>query len=372
MTHRSPPSKKIQMSVIDLGSEELQAAQEVLLSGYWREGPKTRQFENNFAQYTGAQHAMAVSSGTAALHLCYAALLKPGDEVLVPSFTFIATASMIVHAGGIPVFCDINPQTWLISPDEILKKITPRTRLIAGVHLFGNVCDIQAISAIACKHQLKVIWDAAQSLGAEYQQKPVAQYGDAVCFSFYPSKNMSVGEGGMITTQDDALAAKLRLLKDHGRTGKYVHTLTGFNYRMSEVEAAIGTEQLKKIDRFLKRRREITAIYDTYFKKNDAIQTQRLTPGAEHACNYYSLALNSDRCKVSRDQVLQDLQKAGIPTAVHYPVPLHEQPCFASLNGNAPVSKKLSEMIFSLPMHSQMEAEEAHYIAEQLQGIVSS
>ncbi|MBI4971298.1 MAG: DegT/DnrJ/EryC1/StrS family aminotransferase [Candidatus Omnitrophica bacterium] len=336
-------------------------------SGRLREGAKTRELEEAFKSRTGVSHAVAASSGTAALHLAYLAMLQPGDEVLVPSFTFIATASMIVMAGGRPVFCDIEPDTWTLDPAEIEKRLTPKTKAIAGVHLFGNACDIATIQKIADKRGLGIIWDAAQALGTSYQGRDLAQYRDAVCFSFYPTKNMTTGEGGMVATNDEVMAAKIRLLKNHGHTEKYVHQIVGFNYRMSEVEAAIGKVQLSQLDSFIEKRKKLANIYIEAFRGNASFKIQSVTAGANHSYNYFSIALNTDQLSVSRDEFAKALDGEGVQNAVHYPRGLHQQPAFSGLaNGVLPHAESLSGRILSLPMSPFLNEVDIRYASEKV------
>lgn len=361
----------VSLTEIGLDDEERSAALEVLKSGKLREGERVREFEKIFQAYVGTRHAMATSSGTAALHLSYLSLFNPGDEVLVPAFTFVATASMIAMAGGVPVFCDIDPETWVIDPRDIERKITPKTKAIAGVHLFGNTCDIAAIREIAVRHHLKIIWDAAQALGSRYQDIDIAQFPDAVCFSFYPSKNITTGEGGMVTTNDDGIATKVRLLKSHGQPKKYVHEILGFNYRMTEVEAAIGVVQLQKLEGFLERRKRVAARLREAFEGNGFFKMQQITSGCDHATNYFSILLKENCLSVSRDQLVQALKDEGVPCAVHYPIPLHRQPCFSQVAfRELPHSDAVAQNILSLPMHPFLSDQDADFVAEKVLNLV--
>lgn len=360
------------MTEVRLGEEELKVAAEVLQSGQLREGKYAREFEKRMSEWTGVKHAIAASSGTAALHLAYASVLKPGDEVLVPAFTFVATASMVAACGARPVFCDIDPETWLMDPKEIEAKITPKTRAIVPVHLFGNVCDMDAIRKIAAKHKLAIIGDAAQSLGSRYQNQDPAQFADLTCFSFYPTKNITTGEGGLVVTSDDRLAEKIRLLKSHGEGEKYTHVLVGFNYRMTELEAAIGVEQLKKLGRFLSRRRAIVAQYTEFFAKQACFEIQKTTQGCEHAHNYFSVRIRPRQISVSRDEFIRLLQEAGIPCAVHYPKPLNLQPCFeAYAKGPLKHSEALAKQIFALPLHPYLTDEAVKFITQKIEAVSS-
>ena len=240
----------IPVAKVELSDAEIGAAVEVLKSGKLSQGSRTQEFEEAFAERVGAKYAIAVSSGTAALHIAYLCVLKQGDEVLVPSFSHISTGSMVHFAGCRPVFCDIDPKTYTLSIEDAKKKLTQKTKSIVPVHLFGNACDIDEIIAFAKEHDLLIIWDAAQAHGTKFKGKDVGGLDDLVCYSFYPTKNMLTGEGGMLTTNNGELAEKCRLIRSHWQTGKYYHPGLGFNYRMTEVEAAIGLEQLKRLEQF--------------------------------------------------------------------------------------------------------------------------
>ena len=361
-------SRNIHLSQTQFGDEEAKACAEVLRSGNLREGRKTKDFEDAFRLHAGVKHAVATSSGTSALHLVYQALLQPGDEVIVPAFTFIATASMVAMTGAKPVFCDVDPDTWVMDPADVERKITSKTRAIAGVHLFGNSCDIARIQKIAAPKKIKLIWDAAQSLGTRYQSRDVAEAADAVCFSFYPSKNMTTGEGGMVTTNDAELAAKVRFLKSHGETEKYIHTMIGFNYRMTDIEAVLGLLQLSSLEGFLARRKKIAARYEQAFKQIPGIQTQRVTPGSEHSWNYFTIALDTKKLSISRDEFMKQLQNRGVQCAVYYPRPLHLQPCFpGGKTGSLPVTESLASRILSIPMHPFLTDEDVDYVIESVQ-----
>ena len=237
------------------GAEELEAVQDVLASGYIVQGKRVADFEHQFADYCGVNHAIAVANGTIALDVTLKALgLKRGDEVIVPDFTFISTANSILFQGAKPVFVDVDERTFNLDPGDILAKLTARTRAILGVHLFGQPFDVKALQEICEDHNLLLIEDCAQAHGAEYDGRKVGCFGSMGCFSFYATKNMTTGEGGMITTESAELAEKSRLLRSHGESRKYHHTLLGYNYRMTELQAAIGLVQLNKLDSFNERR----------------------------------------------------------------------------------------------------------------------
>ena len=364
----------IPIAKVVLSEAEINAAVEVLKSGRLRQGEKTEQFEKAFAEKVGAKHAIAVSSGAAALHVAYAATLRPGDEVLVPSFSHISTGSMVHFTGGKPIFCDIDPRTFCIDLEDATRRLTPKTKAIAPVHLFGNACDIDGIIAFAKKHNLKIIWDAAQAHGTRYKGQDVGSFDDLVCYSFYPTKNMITGEGGMITTNDSALAEKCDLLHNHGQTGKYYHPVLGFNYRMTEVEAAIGGEQLKKLDGFVRRRRENAAYLTEKLSALKGIITPYVPQGVDHSYHQYSILLDGQALHCARDEFAKALEQEGIGTGVHYPRPLHKQPAFEALLGKTslPVSEDVSQHILSLPVHPLLQSGDLKTIIGGLSKVVAT
>ena len=303
--------KQISMVEIRLTDEEVEAATAVLRSGALRQGPECEAFEQEFAEKTGAKYAVTSASGTAALHVAYMSFLEKGDEVLVPSFTFFATASSVAVAGGTPVFCDLEPGTLTLDLEDAERKVTERTRAISPVHIFGNPCDMDAVRAFAEKHGLRVVWDAAQAHGARYDGRDVGSFGDFACYSFYPSKNMFVGEGGITTTGDEALYHRMRHLRSHGETGKYIHTLLGLNYRMTDVEAAIGRKQLMRLDEMLERRRRNAAALTAGFREVKGIRVQSILPKGLHAFHQYAILVDEQAFGISRDELSQRLTGAG-------------------------------------------------------------
>lgn len=360
--------QRINMAEIKLTDNEINAALCVLRSGGLRQDKVCLAFEQAFAQMVGARHAITCSSGTAALHLAYMAFLQPGDEVLVPSFTFIATGSMVTAAGGRPVFCDVDPKTYLIDLQDAKTKITQRTKAIAPVHLFGNACDVRKIQSFALSYHLITVWDAAQAHGAEYEGKDVGSYNDFVCYSFYPSKNVFVGEGGMITTDSDVLAEKIRLLRTHGQAGKYYHTLMGLNYRMTDVEAAIGLEQLKRLDSMLERRRRNGRLLSYGLSEIPGLMPQQHTQNGEHAYHQYCVVVDPHRFGLNRNQLANYLAEKGIATGVHYPRGLHQQPVFLELYGeiSLPVTEYLAANILALPVHHGLSDEDIELIVSSV------
>lgn len=360
--------KQIGMAEIKLTDNEIEAAVCVLQSGALRQGKECEAFEQEFAQHVGAKHAITNSSGTAALHLSYMAFLKPGEEVLVPSFTFIATGSMVTLTGGKPIFCDVNPKTFLIDLEDAAQKITPKTKAIAPVHLFGNPCDFDKIKKFADQHSLKIVWDAAQAHGAKYKGRDIGSFDDFVCYSFYPSKNMFVGEGGMVCTDNDKYANQLRFLRSHGQTGKYYHTMVGLNYRMTDVEAAIGREQLKRLDDMLNVRRRNATILNEALSEIDGLQPQEQTPESEHAWHQYCIVVNPKRFGSDRDTLAVRLKKLGVSTGVHYPRGLHQQPIFEELYNkqHLPNTELLTSRILALPVHHGLSEDNVNTIVKAL------
>ena len=364
--------KMISISEIKLTDEEIEAAVRVLRSSMLRQGPECVAFEQEFAAKVGARHAVTCANGTAALHLAYLTFLNPGDEVLVPSLTFIATASMVTMAGGKPVFCDVDPDTWLIDLSDAERRVTPRTRAIAPVHLFGNVCDIEAVQAFARKYELIIVWDAAQAHGGTYKGRDVGSFGDFVCYSFYPSKNMFVGEGGMVCTNSPDYDYQMRYLRTHGQTGKYYHTMLGLNYRMTDVEAAIGREMLKRLDSMLAVRRRNAALLTEGLSTIPGITPQKVTPDTEHAYHQYSVLIDPDEFGCDKETLRKCLQEKGVATGIAYPRGLHQQPVFEELYGkqHLPVTEYITERIINLPVHHGLRENDVEYIVDVILAIV--
>ena len=267
--------KRIPLSKPVFSDKTIKDVAEVLRSGYVRQGPKTREFEVGFQKKVGARYAYAVNSGTAALHTAYLSILKPGDEVIVPAFTFFATASTVIHARGKPVFTDIDPETFLIDPEDVKEKVTRRTRVIAPVHLFRNAADMDALAEIAEDHNLLLVNDSAQAHGTEYKGRDIGSFDTINCYSFYPTKSMTTGEGGMVTTNDEGLDKIGRLIRSHGEDTRYRHVILGLNYRMTEIAAVIGLNELSNLDQYLNRRRHCGRILREGIEKTDGLPPRR-------------------------------------------------------------------------------------------------
>jgi perosamine synthetase len=364
--------KTIPIAQVQFDEGEIDAALAVLRSGQIRQGKICREFEERFAAAVGAQHAVAVSSGTAALHLAWLAAIEPGDEVLVPAFTFIATASSVVLAGGRPVFCDVSPENGMLDIADARCRLTDRTRGIAPVHLYGNACDVDGIQKLAAEHELCIVWDAAQAHGTRVDGRDVGSFDDLVCYSFYPTKNMTTAEGGMITTNDANVASKLRLLRSHGQAEKYYHTHIGLNYRLTDVQAAIGLVQLDRLPHWLERRQSNASTLNSLLDGIPGIKPPTVEAGVEHSYHQYTIQVNPSNGGITRDELQAELQDLGIQTAVHYPRSLHQQPVFAAEYGDIslPASEQLSTSVLSLPIHPAINDNDLRWIARGLETIL--
>jgi perosamine synthetase len=338
----------------------------VLKSGHLRAGRVVEDFEKRFAKAVGARFAVAINSGTAALYLAYRALLKPGDEIIVPDFTFIATASMAVAVGAKPVFADVDPESFTLDPADVARRITRRTRALAPVHLYGHPADIAALARLARRHRLQMIWDAAQAHGARHGSRDVGSFPDVVCYSFYPSKNMTTGEGGMLTTSDPQLAAEFRLARSHGEVSRYRHIRLGFNLRLTDFAAALGREQLRRLPAAIRARQRNAASLTRQLEGTPGILLPRCVGRVGHAFNLYTLRLDSDVLNLSRDEFQEALLRRGIETAVHYPTPLHRQPIFRGFGNDRdfPVSVRLAQTVLSIPVHPGLTERDIARIAQ--------
>jgi len=338
----------------DVGAEEAAAVAEVLASGMIAQGRKVAELEERWAAYVGVKHAIAVSNGTVALMCIYAGLgLEPGDEVITVSHTFNATVSSILYTGATPVFVDIEPDTYLIDAARIEAKITPRTRAISPVHLFGLVADMDMITAIADRHGLTVVEDAAQAHGATFRGRMAGSFGHGA-FSLYATKNMTTGEGGFITTNDDGLADFLGLYRSQGMRQRYHHEILGFNFRMTDISAAIGLVQLAKLERNTAKRQALAATYDAGFA--DLPIGLPVTPeGRTHVFHQYTIDVGPDR-----DAIVDELRELGVGTGIYYPIPVHRQAYVMErgLHADLPVTDTVSERTLSLPMYPGLTPDE--------------
>jgi len=336
---------------------------EVLDSGWYLLGEKTKQFESEVASYCGVKHCIGVANGLDALKLILQAYnIGPGDEVIVPSNTYIATALAVSANGATPVLVEPSKKDFLIDPTLIEQAITPKTKAIMPVHLYGQVCDMDRINTIAKKYDLKVIEDSAQAHGAIYKRKRTGNLGDASGFSFYPGKNLgALGDGGAITTNDDELARKVRAIANYGSEQKYVHDYKGTNSRLDEIQAAVLSVKLKGLDKDNNRRREIAKFYRNNIT-NPQIQLPIENYGAEgHA--YHLFVIRTTK----RDKLQKYLSSKGIQTLIHYPIPLHKQKAYTELNHfSLPIAEKMSKEILSLPISPVLSNEEVKYIVQTI------
>jgi perosamine synthetase len=332
-----------------------------------RAGKVSAAFEERFGKMTGAGYALTCANGTCALQLAYEPLIQPGDEVLVPAWSFIATVSMVVARGGVPVFCDADPGTYCIDVEDAAAQVTPRTRAIVATHLYGNVADIAAIERLAAKHALAVVYDAAQAHLATYGGRGIGAYGDAVTYSFYATKNISTGEGGMVTTNSADLAKRMALLRSHGETGKYLHESVGYNYRMTDVEAAIGLSQLGRAEAITRKRRENAAALTRMIAGIDGLTPPAETPGSEHVYHLYTVRMDPGRFSCTRDEFVRALEAEGVQCAVHYPRSLAMQPAFARwAKEEPPVCAELARSVFCVPVHHNLSDGDLKAIGEAL------
>ena len=341
--------------------EEVEEVVKVLRSGFIAQGPKVAEFEEKFAEYVGVKYAVASSSGTTALHLALlAAGVGPGDEVITTPFTFAATGNSILYVGAKPVFVDIDSETYNINHEKIENAITDKTRAIMPVHLYGQPADMDPINVIAQEHDLIVIEDSAQAHGATYNGKKTGSLGDIGCFSFYPTKNMTTSEGGIITTNSEEIAEKSRVLRSHGESGRYTHVMLGYNFRMTDIAAAIGIVQLKKLEKFNEKRIENARFLTEHINKIKGIKAPYVAGNVKHVFHQYTV-----RAK-KRDQLAAFLKERDIGTGVHYPTPIHKQPYYKELGyrDSMPVSEKAVEEVLSLPVHPALSGADIQRIID--------
>lgn len=333
-----------------ISDQEIEEVIKVLKSGFIAQGPRVAEFENKFADYVGTDYAVASSSGTTALHL---ALLSVGlgkdDEVITTPFSFAATANSILYTGAQPVFVDINPKTYNLDPNKIEDAVTDKTKAILPVHLYGQPADMDSINKIANENDLYVIEDAAQAHGAMYKGKLTGSLGDAACFSFYPTKNMTTGEGGMITTNNDELAETIRVLRSHGETERYTHTVLGYNFRMTDISAAIGLVQLKRLDEFNDSRIRNAGYLTSHIKKINGVTPPFVQDQIKHVFHQYTIRVDNGK----RDKLKDYLNEKGVGTGIHYPKAIYEQKLYQDLGikGDCIQGEKAASEVLSIPVH---------------------
>jgi dTDP-4-amino-4,6-dideoxygalactose transaminase len=372
-------------SAPSIGEEEIAEVADSLRSGWISTGPKVRKFEEAFAEYTGAKHAIAVNSWTGGYHMVLRALgIGPGDEVIVPTLTFCSTANMVTHLGARPVLVDVDAHC-LAPPAAIERAITRRTKAIVPVHYGGQACDMDAILAVAGRHHIPVLEDAAHAAGSAYRGKMIGVHGKASIFSFYATKNMTTGEGGMITTGDEELAQRLRLLALHGMSrdawarytaaGSWCYEVVepGYKYNMTDIQAALGIHQLRRLNSFIERRRVIARRFDEAFTDLPEIKTPGQAPQRTHTYHIYTIQLDPDRLAIDRSQFIELMTKRAIGTSVHF-IPLHRHPFYSETYGyNAtqfPVADRIFQGLVSLPIYPKMTAPDVEDVVEAVREIV--
>ncbi|MFD9544501.1 DegT/DnrJ/EryC1/StrS family aminotransferase [Streptomyces sp. NPDC060022] len=357
-----------------IGEDEIEAAVRVLRSGMVVQGREVAGFEEEFSKFVDGRHCVAVNSGTSALHLSLMALgIGPGDEVIVPSFTFAATANAVRLVGATPVFADIERDSFCLSPQAAEAAVTPRTAAIMPVHLYGHPAAMAELMAVAERHGLAVVEDAAQAHSAALDGTPVGAFGAAACFSFYPTKNMHSLEGGMITTGDAALARTLRLLRNQGMEQRYANEIVGFNVRMTDVSAAIGRVQLRSLDAWTDRRRANAAVLDAGLS---GVVTPPVAEGARHVYHQYTIRVDSASGK-DRDTVSRELQERGIGNAVYYPTPVHRLKPFQSgekalgyVGGDLAETELAAAQALSVPVHPMLTPQELDRLTATVNEVV--
>ena len=346
-----------------IGEEEIENVVEVLKSGMIAQGPKVEEFEENFADWVGADYGIAVNSGTAALHVALLSCgIGEGDEVITTPFTFIASGNSILYTGAKPVFADIDLKTYTMDPDSIEDLITENTKAILPVQLYGQSADMVKINEIAETYGLAVIEDAAQAHGATCKGKNVGSMGDMACFSFYPTKNMTTSEGGIITTNDEELADNAKVFRAHGASIRYHHDKIGYNFRMTDISAAIGLAQLDKIDEFNEKRIANAAYLNDGLKDVEGVITPYCAPESKHVYHQYTIRVE----KGDRDDWVDIINECGVGTGIHYPIPLYNQPIYKSLGleGNCPNAELAADNVISLPVHPSLTKEDLDLVIE--------
>jgi len=352
---------KIPLSKIPINPEIKKSVLSVLDEGNFILGRQTLDFESKFAKFCNTKYAACVSSGTAALFLSLKSLgVKKDDEIIVPSMSFVASATPILMCGAKPKFVDVDIHTYNIDPTKIKNKITKKTKGIIPVHLYGHPVDMDNIRKVANENSLFVLEDAAQAHGAVYKKRMVGSLGDVACFSFYPSKNLTVcGDGGIILSNNKEIIDSVKKLRNHGRKEKYIHQILGYNFRFNEIQAAIGKIMLKNLNKFNSNRRKVASTYTKMLK--DVVITPTEKKWAKHV--YHMYTIRTDK----RERLQKSLQKAKIATGIHYPVPIHKQPIFKKFEkGKLPVTDLISSSTLSLPMYPSLKLEDAEYISKKV------
>ncbi len=388
MSHRPvrPPDRFLVFGAPAIEQPEIDEVVDSLRSGWLGTGPKVARFEEAFRRYRGAEHAVAVNSCTAALHLSIlAAGLGPGDEVVTTPMTFCASVNAIIHSGATPVLADIDPRTFNIDPEQVEARITPRTRALLPVHFAGRPCDMDALCDIARRHDLRLIEDCAHAIETEYHGTPAGRFGDFGCFSFYVTKNVVTGEGGMVLCRREEDAARIKVLALHGMSKDawkrfsdegFVHyqvTEAGFKYNMMDIQAAIGIHQLERVERYARRREAIWKRYDEAFADLPVETPAPPDPDTRHARHLYTLRVDEARCGVSRDAFLQGLQSHNVGAGVHYlsiPEHVHYQQRFGWRPEDWPHAMRVGRTTVSLPLSARLTDEDVEDVIEAVRRVL--
>lgn len=366
------PAFDLRQQYMELRDEVLPLLDEVMAQGHFILGEHVKALEEEVARYTGTAHGIGVANGSDALNLALMACgVGPGDEVIVPAFTFFATAGAVGRTGAKPVFVDVDPATFNLGAEQVAVALTPRTRAIIPVHLYGQATPMDELMQLARDKGLRVIEDAAQAIGARRNGQPVCSFGDLGCLSFFPTKNLGAfGDGGMVVTNNQELAEQVRILRVHGSKPKYHHHVLGYNSRLDELQAAVLRVKLRRLDGWIARRQEIAARYDRSLR--EAGLADRVLPQVDsanvHVYHQYTVLVPE------RDALQKHLAAAGVGSAVYYPLPLHLQPVFADLgykSGDLPVSERLAATALSLPMFPELTPEQQEYVVGQIAGFYS-
>ncbi len=376
-----------------VGEEEVQAVREVILSGQYVSGRRVEEFEKRFAEYIGVQYAVAVANGTAALHTALAAMgVGPGDEVIVPPLTFFSTVTSVIHAGAVPVFADIDPESFCLDPEDVRERITPRTRVILPVHLFGNAADMDGLRAVADAKGLRLLEDCAQAHGTEYKGRRVGSLGDAGIFSFYATKAMTTGEGGMITTDDESIYEYSRLFRGHGMPERDTHTILGYNYRMNEIEAAMGLAQLDRLEEGNRQRIANSEWLRAHLTDIPWLRVPTVESYVRHTYFWCPLYIDEEKAGMGFADVVRTLRDRGIEVRQRYKRPLYKQPIMAEHNFYAngkpwngghhydaeppkyadlhlPNVEKVAGKLLGLPNHPGLTQDDLEYIVRTLHEI---
>ena len=377
MNYAQTGTRKIQM--VDLQTQyqrikkEIDAGiEEVINSAAFIKGPKVAEFQAHLEQYTGAKHVINVGNGTDALQIALMGLgLQPGDEVITPTFTFIATAEVVALLGLTPVVVDVDWNTMNMDIESVRRAITPKTKAIVPVHLFGQCADMESIMALAEEHHLYVVEDACQAIGAQYtfsngKTKQAGTIGHIGCTSFFPSKNLGCyGDGGAIFTNDDALDARMRAIANHGMVVRYHHDMIGVNSRLDSIQAAVLDAKLPHLDEYIAARQKAAAYYDQAFRNNDKLLIPGRQEHSTHVFHQYTLRVVG----ADRDRLREGLAERGIPAMIYYPVPLHQQKAYLDpryKDGDFPVAEKLAACVLSLPMHTELDEEQLAFITSSV------